>query len=135
MFRKNLDKIIAESLASYVRKLNDENFNGAIVVVEGLRDIRSLRSVGFSGNIFMFCHNNNLLSLVEESKKYRKVILLFDLDREGRSLTNKAVTILEGMRISVDLYFRRELSSTTRGKVKHVEELSRFKEYLEPFDE
>ena len=80
----------------------------------------------------MFCNKNNLLRLVEESKKYRKVILLFDLDREGRSLTNRTVTMLEAIRIPVDLFFRRELISTTRGKVRHVEELSRFKEYLEP---
>ena len=132
MFRKNFDKVIAESLAIYVKKLNDENSNGALVVVEGLRDYRSLRSLGFLGNIFMFCNKNNLLRLVEESKKYRKVILLFDLDREGRSLTNRTITMLEAIRIPVDLFFRRELISTTRGKVRHVEELSRFKEYLEP---
>ncbi|HEY4698860.1 MAG TPA: toprim domain-containing protein [Nitrososphaerales archaeon] len=132
MFRKNFDKVIAESLAIYVKKLNDENSNGALVVVEGLRDYRSLRSIGFLGNIFMFCNKNNLLRLVEESKKYRKVILLFDLDREGRSLTNRTITMLEAIRIPVDLFFRRELISTTRGKVRHVEELSRFKEYLEP---
>ena len=99
MFRKNFNKVIAESLAIYVKKLNDENSNGALVVVEGLRDYRSLRSIGFLGNIFMFCNKNNLLRLVEESKKYRKVILLFDLDREGRSLTNRTVT----MRIRVSL--------------------------------
>ena len=132
MFRKNFDKVIAESLAIYVKKLNDENSNGALVVVEGLRDKRSLRSIGFLGNIFMFCNKNNLLTLVDESKKYRKVILLFDLDREGRSLTNRSVTMLESIRIPVDLFFRQELISTTRGKVRHVEELSRFKEYLEP---
>lgn len=126
-----LERNIAEDLAAYVKKLNDESVNGAIVVVEGIRDVKALRAIGFVGNVFMLCHNSNLQTLTEKAKNYRKTILLLDLDREGRSLTKKAALRLEKKSV-IDLYFRRELSSTTRGRVKHIEELRRFKEYLQP---
>ncbi len=126
-----LERNIAEDLAAYVKKLNDESVNGAIVVVEGVRDVEALKSIGFVGNVFMLCHNSNLQTLAEKAKNYRKTILLLDLDREGRSLTKKAALLLE-KKSAIDLYFRRELSSTTRGRVKHIEELRRFKEYLQP---
>ncbi len=129
------DRAIAESLALYVRKLNDASRNGALVVVEGKRDVKALRSIGFAGRVVMLCHNSNLKLLVEEAEKYRKTILLLDLDREGRSLTKKAATLLEEKKNTIDLYFRRKLSSTTRGRVKQIEELSRFSEYLQPYSE
>ncbi len=127
-----LDREIAESLALYVKKLNDASVNGALVVVEGKRDVKALRAVGFAGRVVMLCHNSSLNRLLEEAEKYRKTILLLDLDREGRSLTKKAATLLEEKKNTIDLYFRRKLSSTTRGRVKQIEELSRYAEYLQP---
>lgn len=135
MWGSVLERKIAESLILYVKKLNDESRNGALVVVEGVRDVKALRSIGFVGSVLMLCHNSNLKLLVEEAEKYRKTILLFDLDREGRSLTKKAVTLLEEKKNTVDLYFRRQLSSTTRGRVKHIEELKRFTEHLQSYTE
>ncbi|MBI4258736.1 MAG: hypothetical protein HY619_07260 [Thaumarchaeota archaeon] len=58
------------------------------------------------------------------------MILLFDLDQEGRSLTKKAALILEGKKYPIDLFFRRELAHVTRGSVKQVEELAKFKDYF-----
>jgi 5S rRNA maturation endonuclease (ribonuclease M5) len=128
-----LEREIAESLVLYVKRLNDESRNGALVVVEGRRDIEALRAIGFEGKVIMLCHNGSLRKLVQEAENHRKTILLLDLDRKGRSLTKKAAIILEGNKCVIDLYFRRELVSATRGRVNHVEELSRFKEYLQPY--
>jgi 5S rRNA maturation endonuclease (ribonuclease M5) len=134
MFRSSLDREISESLVLYVKKLNDESRNGALVVVEGLRDSRALRAIGFEGDVLMFCHNGGKHLLVDESAKYRRTILLFDLDREGRSLTKKAALLLEEEKKSVvDLFFRRELAAVTQGRVKRVEELSRYTDYLQPY--
>ncbi len=132
--RKNtLERTIAESLEIYVKKLNDASKNGALVVVEGRNDLEALRSIGFDGSVHMLCHNSNLILLVKEAEKYQKTILLLDLDRKGRSLTKKAMTILEGKKNPVDLFFRRELRTTTRGRVKQIEDLHRFKDYLQKF--
>ncbi len=131
--KNSLDLDISESLVLYVKRLNDESRNGALVVVEGLRDLRALRAVGFDGDVLMFCHNGGKRLLVNEAAKYRKSILLLDLDREGRSLTKKAAVMLGDNKSAIDLFFRRELSSVTRGRVSHIEELSRYKDYLQPY--
>ena len=131
--RNSLDREISESLVLYVRRLNDESKNGALVVVEGLRDLRALRAIGFDGDVLMFCHNGGKHLLIDEAAKYRKTILLLDLDHEGRALTKKAALLLEEKKNSIDLFFRRELPSVTRGRVRHIEELSRYKDYLQSY--
>ncbi|MHA2066836.1 MAG: toprim domain-containing protein [Candidatus Thorarchaeota archaeon] len=127
---REVDQEIVDSLQSFVKNLNDASNNGALIVVEGKRDIDALKSVGFSGSTFMLCHNNRVVDLVSEAEKYRKIILLLDLDRAGRVLTKKAATILQG-KSPIDLLFRRELRSKTKGRVQGIEELKRYKDYLE----
>jgi|TARA_Y100000310_G_scaffold279782_1_gene299121 5S rRNA maturation endonuclease (ribonuclease M5) len=125
-----LNRKISEALVLYIKKLNDESKNGSLVVVEGKRDVRALRSIGFIGKILMLCHNNNFDRFISEVGKYHKIILLLDLDRKGRSLTKKAAILLEGKKHVIDLYFRRNLSSITCGRVKQIEELSKYAEYI-----
>ena len=125
-----LNRKISEALVLYIKKLNDESKNGSLVVVEGKRDVRALRSMGFIGKILMLCHNNNFDRFISEVGKYHKIILLLDLDRKGRSLTKKAAILLEGKKHVIDLYFRRNLSSITCGRVKQIEELSKYAEYI-----
>jgi 5S rRNA maturation endonuclease (ribonuclease M5) len=130
MRNEDLNREIAESLVLYIKNLNDESNNGSLVVVEGKRDVNALRSLGFTGKILMLCHNNNFDRLVSEAEKYRKIILLLDLDRKGRSLTKKSAILLEGKKHKIDLFFRRNLSSITCGRVKQIEELSKYAEYI-----
>ncbi|MBI2185175.1 MAG: toprim domain-containing protein [Thaumarchaeota archaeon] len=118
-----------EAVRSFVKKLNDECSNGAIVVVEGPRDAKALGAIGFNGSLITL-YGNRLTKLVAKAEKHSRTILLFDLDQEGRSLTKKAALILEGKKQPIDLFFRRELAHATKGHVRHVEELARFKEYL-----
>ena len=125
-----LNRKISEALVLYIKKLNNESKNGSLVVVEGKRDVRALRSIGFIGKILMLCHNNNFDRFISEAGKYHKIILLLDLDRKGRSLTKKAAILLEGKKHVIDLYFRRNLSSITCGRVKQIEELSKYAEYI-----
>ena len=125
-----LNRKISEALVLYIKKLNNESKNGSLVVVEGKRDVRALRSMGFIGKILMLCHNNNFDRFISEAGKYHKIILLLDLDREGRSLTKKAAILLEGKKHVIDLYFRRNLSSITCGRVKQIEELRKYAEYI-----
>ena len=72
-----------------------------------------------------------MTELASESEKYSKVILLLDLDRKGRALTKKAIIILQGKNNKIDLFFRRELAKATKGRLRQIEELIRFKEGLQ----
>ncbi len=58
------DDSMIESLSRFIRKLNDEE--DALVVVEGVRDAKALRGSGFSGKLFMLCHNSSVSKLEDE---------------------------------------------------------------------
>jgi 5S rRNA maturation endonuclease (ribonuclease M5) len=122
-----------ESVRSFIRKLNDESSNGALVVVEGPRDARALRALGFQGDLTTLSKNGGIVRLAGMAAQYRRTILLFDLDQEGRSLTKKAARMLEGKNNAIDLFFRRALVAATKGGIRQVEELGRFTEYVERY--
>ena len=115
------------SLRKFVKELNDET--DALVVVEGLRDAKALRDSGFSGNLFMLCHNSSFTKLEGEASKFKKTILLLDNDREGKRLGRKTQEKLKG-RVPVDLYYQRNLLPASKGKIRHVEEFSTYSDRL-----
>ena len=110
-----------------MRKLNDED--DVLVVVEGVRDARALRDSGFGGEIFMLCHNTNLTKLEDTALRFKKTILLLDNDSEGRKLAARTQRILRG-RVKLDLYYQRALLPASKGKIRHIEELSTYAEKL-----
>ena len=124
------DLEIAASLESFIKKLNDESVNGALVVVEGQRDMDALRALGFKGPIIMLSHNQNLVGLTLLAEKYGKTILLLDFDRKGRILSKKAATILQEKKVKIDLFYRRELAYLTKGRVVGIQELIRYRDHL-----
>jgi 5S rRNA maturation endonuclease (ribonuclease M5) len=128
-FKSNQDTL--QELMLFTKRLNDECKNGALVVVEGRRDAKALESIGFKGDLFLLCHNESLVKLSTKAEKYKKIILLLDLDKKGRALTKRAAMILQEKSRKIDLFFRRELAKASKGKIKHIEELSRFGDYLQ----
>ncbi|MCP8304803.1 MAG: topoisomerase [archaeon] len=126
-----LEEDTLQALTLFVRKLNDEGKNGALVVVEGQHDAEALESIGFKGKPFQLCHHRSLIELASEAEKYRKVILLLDLDRKGRALTKRAAIVLQGKNNKIDLFFRREIAKATKGRIRQIEELTRFREGLQ----
>ena len=115
-------------LTRFISRLNHEFQNGALIVVEGKNDAIALFSLGFSGNIFTYCNNNTLSKFVDKTLLYKKTILLFDYDRQGRYLTSRAIKTLE-RRALVDVTYRRELSYASRGRIRYIEELNKFPDY------
>ena len=130
MKRHEIDHQLIDSLVILVKNLNDESRAGALVVVEGKRDVEALKAIGFEGEVFTLSHRGKLVELVSDAEKYRKTILLLDFDHKGRILTKKAGLLLQQKKNRIDLRFRKELASITRGRVKHVEELGRYGDYL-----
>ncbi len=130
MLGKEEDELI-QKVALFIRNLNHEAEKGSLVVVEGKRDRTALRSLGFLGKMVMLCHNGSVNSLVESASSYKKTVLLLDLDNEGRALTKKAAKMLQGKTV-IDLAYRKELGALTKGRIRHVEELIRFKDFIVP---
>ena len=121
------ESAIVESLSNFIRRLNDEE--NALVVVEGVRDAKALRDSGFVGDLFMLCHNSNLVKLEETAKNFKKTILLLDNDSEGRKLSFRTQRILQG-RVRIDTFYQRELLPAGKGRIRHVEELASFAQKL-----
>lgn len=110
-----------EGIQNFIALLNSKK--DSVVVVEGKRDSTALKKLGFSGKICEFHSFKGLVKFADSMDSYRRIILLLDLDRKGRYLTSRIISQLEH-RIRIDLSFKRKLSMITKGKIRHIEELS-----------
>ncbi len=129
---KELSDDIIQEVFLFIRNLNFDAENDSLVVVEGKRDKEALQFLGFTGKIIMLCHSRGMNNLVENAELYRKMILLLDLDREGKALTGRVAKLLRG-RATVDLSYRKELGAVAKGRIRHIEELSKFIDYIPTF--
>jgi 5S rRNA maturation endonuclease (ribonuclease M5) len=97
----------------------------SIVVVEGKRDALALKNLGYSGKLCEFHSFKGLTKFADSIVSYKNLIILFDGDRKGKYLTSKIISRLEH-RIRIDLSFKRKLVSITKGKIRHIEDLSTY---------
>ena len=110
-------------LQKLINSLNSKK--DSIVVVEGKRDTSALKKLGYYGKICEFHRFKGLAKFVDSVSSYKNLIVLFDGDRKGRYLTSKIISQLEH-RTRIDLSFKKKLVSITKGKVRHIEDLSRY---------
>ena len=113
-----------EFLAGFVRDLNQRSEDGWALLIEGPRDERAMRRLGYDGSLVT-------VSAVARNagsgrSGLKKVMVLTDLDREGASLAAKFVKRLNHDGIRASLEERRRLKAASRGVFLHVENLSRF---------
>jgi len=113
-----------EFLARYVTDLNHLSEEGWSVLVEGPRDKKALRKLGFVGNLV------TIASLVKGGvavfSGMKRVVLLTDLDREGTVLASRYVRRLTHEGIRTSLKERLRLKNASHGVFLHIENLSRF---------
>ena len=110
-------------LQNFIDSLNSKK--GSIVVVEGKRDASALKKLGYSGKICEFHSFKGLTRFADSMASYKNLIILFDGDRKGKYLTSKIISRLEH-RMQIDLSFKRKLVSITKGKIRHIEDLSMY---------
>lgn len=127
---QRIDQDEVERLEKFVEMLNQEASNGAVVVVEGKRDLNALMSVGFAGNIAMLNSYRGVNRLTENLEQTGKIILMLDMDRKGKYLTRKIIALLQHRRKNVDLFYKKMLAEITKGRIRHIEELSMYSRYV-----
>lgn len=114
-------------LRDLVKDLNDLSGERAAVLVEGRRDATALREIGYSGPIFTVSILTASAAAREKLRRtVRKMIILTDLDSEGRRLASRYMKFLSVEGIPASLAHRRRLSSASRGVFLHIENLRRF---------
>jgi len=114
-------------LKNFVFQLN--SMKDSVVVVEGKRDSNALRKLGYSGKVLEFYKFGGMINFADSVAKYERLIILFDRDKKGRTLTGKTIRLLQ-RRTRVDLSFKRKLRIITKGKIMFVEQLVCYESFL-----
>jgi 5S rRNA maturation endonuclease (ribonuclease M5) len=114
-------------LKKFILQLNE--MKDAVVIVEGKRDSQALTKLGFSGKVLEFYKFKGMIDFTDSVSKYERLIILFDRDKKGRTLTEKTIQLLQ-RRTNIDLSFKRKLQEITKGKIKFIEQLVCYESYL-----
>ena len=118
---------MALRIREFIESLNHECKAGAIVTVEGKKDEYALREVGFSGEILVYNNFKGITNFVDHvSRSGRKVILLLDRDKKGKTLTSKIIKKLDLFGFHDGLYYKKWFVRITHGKIMCVENLSNY---------
>lgn len=113
-------------LHQFINDLNTEADKGAVIIVEGKRDKEALISLGYRGDMYTLNTFNGIHKFAEQLEDEHKVILLLDMDRKGKYLTTRLIIMMK----NIDLFYKRELMSITKGKIRCIEELVTYSRYL-----
>ena len=114
-------------LKNFVYQLN--SMKNSVVIVEGKRDSNALKKLGYYGKILEFHKFNGMNDFADSVARYDRLIILFDRDKKGRTLTSKTIQLLQ-RRTKVDLSFKRRLRLITKGKIMFIEQLVSYESYL-----
>ncbi|HEY6239160.1 MAG TPA: toprim domain-containing protein [Thermoplasmata archaeon] len=107
------------------RLVLESRIPGTVVVVEGVRDRRSLARLGVNSRVVVLHHGRPLSGVAHElAGNARRVIVLTDWDTEGGHLARRLKEFLEAMPLELDTDFRRRLARLLRGELVHVEGLA-----------
>ncbi len=122
-----------ERIQRVLERLTQESAKGIPIIVEGKKDVESLRQLDVQGQIISAKTAGksrlDLICDVEESG-VREVILLFDFDRRGKEWTKTVRQRLEIARIKADLTFWAELLRLAGKEIKDIEGLAAYLETL-----
>ena len=118
IYRKRLERV--EELLS---ELSEYSGRGAIIIVEGKRDILSLKRLGIEGD-FELATRYSLFNFSERIAELgREVIILTDWDRRGDLLAVKLSEYFESFGLRPELQIRNKLKLISQKEIKDIESL------------
>jgi len=140
-FAKNLFQEKVEKLTLILEKLAEKSSEGAIILVEGVKDAEALKNIGIKGKIC--CIKNRKIPLYDFLSQYinidKEVIVLTDFDRRGTQLAEKIVNYLEKSGKPVNLTFWLKMQNLFSNSLKDIEGIASYlknierKAYKHPF--
>ncbi|MFQ5997730.1 MAG: toprim domain-containing protein [Candidatus Bathyarchaeia archaeon] len=115
----------AECLTLWFHKLTEKSSEDAVILVEGPKDLRALRSAGVGGKIF--CVMGKRMSLQDSLAPFldsdSEVIVLTDFDRSGRHLLGRISRYLSSHGKVPNLNFWVKLHGLASSDIKDIEGL------------
>ncbi len=113
-----------ENLINYARDMNKKY----PIIVEGMRDEKVLREMGFEGEIIKVNRGMNLVDFSDDiSRRYDHVIILLDWDEKGNFLSKRLENLLEGDGVICDMEIRNRVKELLGAHISSIEEFSYFK--------
>lgn len=122
-----------EKVLRLLDRLAKESAKGTPIIVEGRKDVNTLRDLAIKGDIISAkTSGRSLLDVLVEVEKRSKheVILLMDFDRRGKEWTKHLAQHFEKMRIKPNLFFWKGLLSLVGRDVRDIEGLATYLENL-----
>jgi len=110
-------------------KIIEENKNGAVIVVEGQRDLEALRKLWIKGKVVLSRRYDFYTTIELIRSKGNRVIILTDFDEEGEHEARKLKRELNRIGIKVLDRLRRNLKNAFRD-MKRIEDLSPYIDHL-----
>lgn len=102
-----------------------------VVLVEGLRDVQAIRSLGYAGELAVLNRAGvNDYDLVGEiASSFGSVLVLSDFDEEGVKLNQLFTSLFEKRAVNVEIGLRKEVGSLTAAiGVYAIEDLDNIRE-------
>lgn len=115
-----------KSFFDAIEELKEKSRNGWVVVVEGKKDVRSLRAIGVSGEIVVFTG----FASTADNLKDSDVIILTDFDSKGMEIEKGLVKALISYGKIPDVEIKRKIFSSVRKEISKVEEIHTFYEKI-----
>jgi len=109
--------------------IEDVNDSEKLILVEGKSDKKALRNLGVS-NMIVCCNKQPKYQIIEFIIKTKKeVIILTDLDKEGKKLYGRFNSDFQHFGVKVDRKFREFLQKNTT--LDQIEGISTYYDHLE----
>ena len=124
-------KVKLDKVEKVLEELEEKAALGDIIIVEGKRDVASLKKLGINGNI-KTPNSRSLLNFIEGvEREQRNVVILTDWDNAGEELAIKMAKYLEHSSIDVDTNIRLRLKSLVKKEIKDIESIYSYVKKLE----
>ncbi|MGC8497564.1 MAG: toprim domain-containing protein [Thermoplasmata archaeon] len=112
-----------EKIMKLIEELKDQN-SKIPILVEGNRDIKALRNLGFTGKILKINEGLTLRDVAENiAGTYREIIIFMDWDRKGNMLEKAMLTYLQYYSVTCNIEFKRKIAYYSKRDIRCVEEL------------
>lgn len=112
---ERIERILAE-----IQELLDD---GAVIIVEGMKDRFALNELGISGQIILASHPPLLRLADDLSRKADTVIILTDWDPKGNEMANKIFKYLRASGTKPNARLRGRLKKLVQNEINDVENI------------
>ena len=119
-----MDKKNYETIRKLLDELIEKNLD-APIIVEGKKDVISLRKLGIKGEIMSLNIGDSIVDFCGKISNYCELILMLDWDRKGNEICKKIQDQLKFNKLKCNLSFRKKFAMLLSKETKEVEGIAK----------